>query len=58
MKDKPALNKCVELLLRNKKIKNSELNDIPKIYRKIEISNNHKLFLELRNELNKNGWIG
>tara|TARA_Y100000389_G_scaffold186522_1_gene206962 strand:+ start:111 stop:284 length:174 start_codon:yes stop_codon:yes gene_type:complete len=51
-----SFSKCVEFLLYNKKIKESEVNDIPKVYRAIELSNN-ELFCELKKELIENGWV-
>ena len=51
-----SFSKCVEFLLYNKKIKESDVNDIPKVYRAIELSND-ELFCELKKELIENGWV-
>lgn len=49
-------NDSVEFLLKNKKIKHSEINDVKKIYSEIERCNN-LLFLKLKKELINKGWI-
>ena len=51
-----SLNKCVEFLLSNKKIKESDTKDIKMVYRTIQITD-VKLFCELKKELIENGWI-
>lgn len=50
------LNKCVDFLLLNNKIKESDIKDIKIVYRTIEITN-VKLFCELKKELIENDWI-
>lgn len=50
------LNKCVDFLLLNNKIKESDIKDIKIVYRAIEITN-VKLFCELKKELIENDWI-
>ena len=51
-----SFNKCVEFLLSNKKIKESDIKDVKMVYMTIQMTN-FKLFCELKKELIENGWI-